>query len=375
MKILLKRRCLFLFLLLLLAKFTNAQNIIVNTATLEGLDITPDNMWGFQIQSMESKDIRSRVEGHIRFRNTSHSIKFSFMYTIKPGLNVFDANTVHPTWSFSSAALRELFIDYKVLPQGTYQYCIAVTPNVVNSESVGGDKVDDCIYKQSKDLFSITLLEPEDDAKLYEYNPMLTWVATYPFLSELTYRVRVAEIKEGQNTENAITRNNPVYSEKNLIPSTVIYPVYAKPLQAWQPYAWTVDAYYKGILLGGAQPWKFTIVEDSLLKEVPKDPPYIELNAEKGLSVFYAAGELKLKYIERNRRYNKLQFTIIDEKQKPVKYKDNEWLVKNGDNRTILVFHETINLKHWALYKLVVKTEDGNEYAIPFRYVNPLYLK
>lgn len=362
-----------LLLLLAVTGQTTAQHLIVNTAPLEGLDITPDNMWNFQIQSLEAKDIRSRIEGNIRFRNNGHSIKYSFLYTLKPGMNLFDRNTVQPIWSYSSGALRELFTEHKVLPQGTYEYCVTVTPYVSNSESVGGDKVDDCIYKQSEDLFSITLLEPEDNAKLYEYNPMLSWVATYPFVNELTYRIRVAEIKEGQNTANAVARNNAVYSESNLMPSSIVYPVYAKPLEAWQPYAWTVDAYYKGILLGGAQPWRFTIVEDSLLKSIPKESSYIDLNIDNGRNRYYAVGNVKLRYSENNFLKNDLIVRFF-KNGKEIKKSVQNWNVRRGDNFN--VFDVTnYNLKHNEEFEVIIEFKQvkysQSKQEIKFKYANP----
>jgi hypothetical protein len=217
------------------------------------------------------------------------------------------------------------------------------------------------------------LLEPEDGAKLYEYNPMLSWVATYPFLNELTYRVRVAEIKDGQNTTNAITRNNPVYSENNLSANTIVYPIYAKPLIAWQPYAWTVDAYYKGILLGGAQPWKFTIVEDSLLKSIPKESAYINMNLDNGRSRYYAVGNVKLKYSENDFLQNELKVTFL-RKGKEIKNSAKTWVVARGDNFN--TFDLTgYNLKHNEEFEVVlefkrVKSTQSKQ-EIKYKYANP----
>lgn len=368
---------LLMIMLMTVTQKTVAQEIIVNTAMLEGLDITPDNMWGFQVQSMASENIRCRIDGSIVFRNSGHSIKFNFLHTIRPGLNLFDPAMINPAWTFSSSALRELFMDYKVLPQGTYQYCISITPNATTAESVDGGKVDDCIYKQSKDIFSITLLEPENDARLYEYNPMLTWVATYPFVSELTYRIRVTEIKDGQNTENAVVRNNPVYSENNLVPTGILYPVYAKPLQTWQPYAWTVDAYYKGILLGGAQPWKFTIVEDSILQALPDESSYIDINIDEGANTYYAVGQVKLKYSENDFLQNELKVKFI-RNGKEIKNAEMLWPVQRGVNFNTYDLSD-FNLKHNAEFEVSIEYKNvkstQNKQEIKFKYVNPDFVK
>lgn len=364
-------------LLLLWSSPLAAQNIIVNTAPLEGLDITPDNMWGFQVQSMERGNIKCRIDGSLTFRNSDHSIKYSFTHTLRPGLNLFDAATVHPKWEFSSSALRELFLEHRLLPQGTYQYCVSILPNVTGGDNSPGSSVDDCIYKQSEDLFSITLLEPENDAKLYEYNPMLTWVATYPFVNELTYRIRVAEIKDGQNTENAVTRNNPVYSENNLMSTSIIYPVYARPLRVWQPYAWTVDAYYKGILLGGAQPWKFTIVEDSLFQKLPDESSYVDVNADEGRNTYFAVGGIKLRYAENDFLQNELILRMVRKGKEPSDPAIT-WNVQRGMNfETFDV--STYKLRHNEAFEIIIESKNSrtgkNKKTIKYKYVNPDYAK
>ncbi|HTN46381.1 MAG TPA: hypothetical protein VL098_08550 [Flavipsychrobacter sp.] len=366
-----------LSLLLLCSPILQAQNILVNMAMLEGMDITPDNMFGFQIQSLETRDTRCRIEGTIRFRNGNHSIKYTFPYSLKPGLNLFTRDAVHPTWTYSSTALRELFEHYKVLPQGTYQYCVTVIPTNSSSEAPGDLKIDDCVYKQSEDLFSITLLEPENDAKLYEYNPLFSWVATYPFQSELSYRIRIAEIKEGQNTENAIARNNPIYTESNLMTTTMTYPMYGKPLKTWQPYAWTVDAYYKGILLGGAQPWKFTIVEDSLNKTLPKASSYIDMNMDKGAERYYAVGNIKLRYSENDFLQNELKVKFFL-KGKEVKDREFVWKVNRGVNFNTHEL-EDFNIKHKEDFEVIIEYKNAktsnHHQKIQFKYVDPNLVK
>jgi hypothetical protein len=376
MKTLFKTGWLLLLLVLTLTQRATAQNLIVNAAPLEGLDITPDNMWGFQVQLLANEDVNCKVDGRIVFRNSSHSIKFNFYHRFKPGLNTFDPGMINPVWTYSSTALRELFVDYKVLPQGTYQYCIAVTPNVAKSEYLGGNTVEDCIYKQSKDLFSITLLEPGNNDTIYEYNPMLTWVATYPFLNELTYKLRVAEIKDGQNTENAIVRNNPIYAEKNIVPSSIVYPVYAKPLKAHQPYAWTVDAFYKGILLGGAQPWRFIISEDSLFKTLPKESSYIDVNIDEGVNMYYAVGTVKLKYEENDFLQNELNVKFMHN-DKEIKVDGAVWTVSRGINYKIYDLVDV--LRHNQEFDVIIefknKRSSKTKQEIKFKYVNPDFVK
>lgn len=359
-------------LLLLGSGICKAQgDIIVNLAPVDGIDLTPDNLFNFQIQS--GRRSRALIRGTVQFRKSDLRISYRFEYDLQPGMNLLSSAMVHPQLEYSSPALRELFEQYQKLPQGIYEYCVSVQPDYNQNETVPGPLVNECVYHKSEDVFLINLIDPENDAKIYEYNPMLSWTVNYPFASALTYRIRIAEIKEGQNTAGAISRNNPIYDERNLMQMSIVYPVYAKPLQKNQPYAWTVDAYYKGLLLGGAEPWKFTIIEDSLLVAVPRDQSYYEFAEHRGETAIYAIDTLKLKY----RTYassDSLQLSIRDEKGEEVKYKTSTYSLRPGMNFIALDLPGKVSVKHMKLYTLYIRTGDGKQFQVPFRYVNPLYL-
>jgi hypothetical protein len=367
---------LMLVLLLITVKGFSQNDIFVNMAMVDGVDLTPDNLLSFQVQSGLTKSSHSLIKGSIKFRNSELRIAYRFEYDLQPGLNIIPANGVKPQFEYSSQALRELFEQYKKLPEGIYEYCVSVKPDYNLNESTPGPIYNECVYHKSQDVFLINLIDPDNDAKIYEYNPMLSWTVNYPFASELKYRIRVTEIKEGQNTTGAINRNNPVYDEKNLMQMSIVYPVYGKPLQKNQPYAWTVDAYYKGILLGGAEPWKFTIIEDSLLVAIPKDPSFVDVKREQGIYDLYAPGILKLKYELEDLKTDSLSLQLLDKNEKPVKLKEASSLKAiYGDNRFILDFKEHQPLKHLQPYTLIITSQTGQVYRILFKYANPELIK
>jgi hypothetical protein len=363
-------------LLLVTVKGFSQGDIFVNMAMVDGINLTPDNILSFQVQSGLAKKSHSLIKGNIKFRNSDLRISYRFEYDLQPGLNIIPANAVHPQFEYSSQPLRELFEQYKKLPEGIYEYCVSVKPDYNLNESTPGPVYNECVYHKSQDVFLINLIDPDNNAKIYEYNPMLSWTVNYPFASELKYRIRVAEIKEGQNTTGAINRNNPVYDEKNLMQMSIVYPVYGKPLQKNQPYAWTVDAYYKGILLGGAEPWKFTIIEDSLLVVIPKDPSFVDIKREQSLYDLYAPGILKLKYELDDLKTDSLSLQLLDKNDKTVKLKEASILkAVYGDNRFILDFKEHQPLKHLQPYTLIITSQTGKVYHILFKYANPELLK
>lgn len=370
-------RLLICCLLLLSGGGLHAQtDIFVNMGAVDGIDLRPDNLFNFQIQSTRNQRTHALVQGTIRFRKSDLRIAYRFESDLQPGANVFNAAAVNTRLEYSSPALKELFERYQKLPQGIYEYCISVKPDYNQNESVPGNTIDECVYHKSEDIFLINLIDPEDDAKLYEYNPMLSWTVNYPFASALTYRIRVADIKEGQNKAGAISRNNPVYEEQNLKQMSIVYPVYGKPLQKNQPYAWTVDAYYKGLLLGGAEPWKFTIIEDSLMTPIPTQQSYYEIGMQQTGTRIYAIDTLKLKYKNYSEE-GKLVVLLLDKDNKEVNYKTaaTGYALRQGMNYIDLDFPDKASLKHLKSYLMMITTPDGHAYRIPFTYVNPLYLK
>lgn len=360
---------------LLLAAYTGkAQNsLMVNMAFLDGIGITPDNLLNYQVQSNMAKTSHALITGTIRYRNAPMRISYRFEYNLQPGINNIATAGVRPVLTYSEPALRELFEQYKLLPQGIYEYCVSVQPNYSSGEATQ-ESYDECVYHKSEDIFLINLIDPENDAKLYEHNPMLSWTVNYPFASELKYRLRVAEIKQGQNNTIAINRNNPVYDERNLMQLSQVYPVYAKPLVINQPYAWTVDAYYKGILLGGAEAWKFTIIEDELLKAVSADQSYYDFAEHHGETFIYAIDTVKLKY-RSFQSSDTFSISIADAKGDPVKFKTGKYPIHSGINLIDLNIPGNAWLKHSGRYMLTIRLNGGDSYTVPFIYVNPLYLK
>lgn len=366
----------FVSILIYTMPLANAQqSVFINLGLLEGIEVSAANILGYQVINNGPAINNAKITGTLRYRNSNLNISYEFNTRIDQGINTFsNFDPGRLKWSFSSQALRELFFDYKKLPEGTYQYCVEIQANTQNSE-LQTVPIDACTYHTVDDIFLINLVEPEDDAKLYEQYPMFSWVVTYPFASELTYRIRVAELKKGQNKAGAISRNRPVYQDNNVLRTGTVYPTLATPLKKYQPYVWAVDAYYKGVLLGGSEAWKFTIIDDSLFLPVSKDIPYVEVNIEHGNAPVLAVGELKLKYIEREHNHSSLHLKLTTDDGKPVPLSDTVWSVGRGDNLVAVPFDENSGMKHLKNYFMYVVTESGKRYTVSFKYVNPYYIK
>lgn len=355
---------------------TNAQQNMVTAdlSLIDGIELRPDNIFNYRINNQTGQSKNVEVSGRVYYRRSALNFTYKFTTTVQPGMNMISRSMVpSPSWTFSENGLRDLFLTYNKLPQGTYEYCVTVRTLGAGSEAADGSEAA-CVYQTVEDMFLINLVTPENDAKIYEYNPMLAWVVNYPFASELTYKLRVAELKQGQNPQSAITRNNPVYRDDHVLTTGTVYPVTAKPLQKWQPYVWTVDAYYKGILLGGAEVWKFTIIDDSELVAVPVDQSYYEFEKHQGDTRINAVGELKLKYVS-ELNTDTLSLQLFGKNNQQINVIPRVMPVALGDNRLILEIQDKINLKHQGQYTLILTRNDHAKYVVPFTYLNPLYNK
>lgn len=368
----------FLIALLLLSITYTASaqnNIIVNLGLLDGIEITPDNVFNYQVLNNSGRRIDALVRGALRYKNTTLRFSYTYRTTLEVGVNMLSKEKViNPNWNFSDNEFRELFFNYKKLPQGTYEYCVELDLNTIHAENHNEALFDACIYQSVDDIFLINLIEPIDDAKIYETNPILSWVVNHPIASQLNYKLRLVELKEGQNNVAAIARNNPIYQEKNIMGYSKVYPVTGKPLQKYQPYVWTVDAYYKHILLGGAEPWRFTIIEDTLFKEITPNQSYYEFENHIGDTRLDITGEIKLKY-RTDINNDTLFLRIVNDKGEEISFKDDHIPLKNGYNWFSVVLHKKVSLKHQGKYNLELRTKLNELFVIPFTYNNPLFTR
>ncbi len=366
---------LFLAILMGFPEFSSAQPLLVNLSALEGVPLNKDRLLGFYIQSMETRPVRCRVEGQLRFRQSDHHLGFSFDYIVYPGMNQIEGSRVRPQWTFSTSSLSSLFMTHGILPQGHYRYCVTVSYFRSGGEGIGDPEVSDCVYGLSEDLFLLELLSPEDDARLYAYHPLFSWVATYPFVGELSYRFRLAEIREGQDARSAIQRERPIYAQDQLISPSLVYPMEGKPLELWQPYAWTVDAYYRGLHLGGSEVWRFMIVEDSLQEARSVSLPYLDINRDEGRQEYMAVGKLKLQYEELDFLQNSLELQVV--RSRGTAGEPEIWPVIHGLNYKQIDLSD-YGFRHKERFELRINSSPvrgrSQQRTLKCRYINPIYV-
>jgi hypothetical protein len=350
-----------------------AQSWQVNLAPLDGIELKPDNIFNYQVMNNSGKAQRVKLTGTVIFRQQQLRFGYQTTVNVPPGMNQLSQLLPQPTWNFSSTGLRELFQQYGKLPQGTYEYCVSLQPVLQGGEQADGPVTDECLFQTVNDVFLISLADPEDGDKLLETHPNFNWTVNYPFASQLTYRLRVAPMQKGQNKTNAIMRNPAIYTEKNITGMAKMYPATARELEKFKPYAWTVDAYYKDVLLGGAEPWEFMIVEDTIPEVKSFMTSHYAFADHIGENLLYISGNLKLRYFSRTPAET-LEIIVVDAKGKTIAQTQKTLPVNLGENYFELDYSANESFRHKQLYEAQIRSGE-QLYRVAFRYYNPQFVK
>ena len=123
------------------------------------------------------------------------------------------------------------------LPEGNYEACIFVY------KAEGKKLLTKCCSGfESKPISPPRLISPKDGATLKEKYPLFRWTTPAPAPKEITYTLRIVEVRKGQTKEEAM-RTNPAWFEQGGIKTTYLrYPVSARSFEEGKTYVWWTTA-------------------------------------------------------------------------------------------------------------------------------------
>ncbi len=125
------------------------------------------------------------------------------------------------------------------IPQGHYTLCIDV-------EDPEGSKLVQNVCS------GFTIVYPEPPHLVTPYNdqtiennvkyPVFQWTpVVVPPGYQLNYSLKIVEILPGQTPQKALSSNIPVYTNDNILNTTLVYPISAFPIDTGKTYAWQVQ--------------------------------------------------------------------------------------------------------------------------------------
>jgi hypothetical protein len=313
------------------------------------------------------------ISGVLKLRSNNQSLKFAKQISLSAGENRIALADIKNVIVYSSADLRNYAQNSNSLPNGEFEYCVYIIKS--NVEISSDALAEECLYGSSSRNELLSLVSPNDNAKISEYYPSLVWTANLSSFQDITYRLRLAEKREDQNALNAVLRNRALVDISGIIAQMETYPVTAQPLELWHRYAWTVDAYYKSLLIASAEAWSFCLVDDSILAQIPKHQDYLDIRRDKFLKSSYAVGELKLFYDLSEARNESLKIILFDADQQEINLHSNSKVsLKYGNNNFIIKLNANPKLKHLKTYKIRFTNASNLHYDIDFTYINPDFL-
>ena len=226
---------------------------------------TMSDLWRIQIDNSYERIVRVFLHaeitqsklGLIARANTNEFIlragKFSMSLNDIGGLT---EEWYHPDY-------ESYIIRTGAFPPGKYAICVSA----IDAET-GLELAKHCFEHEVIVRTPPRPLSPKDGAKITTSTPRFTWIHPRREIEKfVTYGIKIAEIKEGQTKQEAITSNPPILVQIGIKRTNFAYPADAPLLEDGKKYVWQVGIYCDGKELISSQPMSFTKVKPAKPKK------------------------------------------------------------------------------------------------------------
>lgn len=188
-----------------------------------------------QIRNLKSKLTISHGEyGEIIRAEKSHP-------AVQPGKTISYNNREFDEYNVNNSAdkLLKLAAQTGMLPPGTYTYKIEVFNDA--GDLLAEDEISD---ELTNDITNIELIGPGEGLDfspevIFTEFPYFQW-----FSQAFSYDFTLYEVLQGQSSKDEILSNVPIFQQKNISATSLIYPSSAEKLLPNKAYAWQVKAYF-----------------------------------------------------------------------------------------------------------------------------------
>jgi hypothetical protein len=266
---------------------------------------------------------------------------------------------------------ERLFTTNNQLPPMNYVLCVEV---IATGELK--TTTQECIDYQASDFLNIVTIYPPDEEVIYDPRPQFNWL-DLNLGTNYNYQFKLVELKEGQNKNAALRRNNPIVVNNEITSNQAQFPSDAVPLSNNSKYAWQLSISYKGELLSRSEPSTFTYKDEIEYIEMPRNLSYVDITEIESGANLFAVGEFKFKFPSdvKNNLTAEL-FELKKDKKKSIELNENQFDVNLGVNKFELDLKDQVYLKHLKKYELLLKdSKSGMSYQMTITYVNPDYIK
>lgn len=351
-----------LVLMLLIALYTNAQIIVVQT--ILPTQTRYSDTWTAVVtnpikEGMAIAELKISKEGKAILQAKSKMFMLPMgEYNLNYQRLTFEQPVLQPSVGFGWS---------KYLGQGNYDICIHIrsVENAWEGES--------CTPLEILPLSPPFLISPMNKEQVDEL-PLLTWSPPMPLniYENLNYDLKLVEMMPMQSGFEALARNLPVLYMPNSTVLTYQYSMSNMPLKPGKTYAWQVQAKDQGRIIGETEVWQFTVREQKHRVKEELLPDYY-YRLEKSTAKQTSATAIGCLGITCDGESLKdLKYSVFDKKGNELDTSKGIRMVKaKQSNYYILYLNETPDMKDGKVYKLEIVTIEKNKYSLEFIYHIP----
>lgn len=260
------KKSILLGIFLLAFVFKGQSQVSVVSIQVPSFNVTPEAM---QSATILNNGSAIQVELMSRLYNFNNELLLTVKtssFNLKTGLNLpNDGGRKIASVAYGSGNQAEYIKTTHGLPNGNFRICV----DVIAHGNI--EQLDEFCDEIVSDFNQFLYLVYPGDKDTVESAPMLTWTHSEPF-SVLTqgeyFRMVVAEIKEKQGAEEALTINTPVLLKNFLTTHNLQYPYDAPELKKGVSYAWQVQKITNGIIINKTEAWTFILRKKPEEKEL-----------------------------------------------------------------------------------------------------------
>jgi len=195
------------------------------------------DMWNLTLENTTKSDLKIYVTGTATEEKDGLIIEGkSKVFTIKPGRTNYTYNDFSGAEvKYNNGKYKEVILRTGNAPEGSYTICVTAFEE---SGEIAG--MENCIMQTVQQLGSISLISPEDGAKINPDQPLIfSWT---PLQGAKDYSLKIVELKGDQSPDLAMKNNLSFLEIKNLQTNSYLYPVSEKKFEKGKQYAWQVKS-------------------------------------------------------------------------------------------------------------------------------------
>lgn len=266
--------------------------------------------------------------------------------------------------SFGNNNTARLVRQSSYFPEGEYEYCFRVRSESKSNPEILGEQ---CFDHMVEPLTPLFLIEPYNKQSICDKRPVLTWQPSMPAIPGSQYRLTLTEIRQGQNSQEALVYNMPLINQSNIVVPMLLYPPSARELEEGRHYAWQVTVYKEGVVLNRSEIWQFSIkCNDTPAVESATGFRDIE-DLAKGN--YYIAEGSVLFAISNSYEKMPLQYSILSLNNPTQTFKKLPKVeLKRGNNNISIELNEKNGFVDGSHYIMTVRLPNGSSKQLRFIY-------